>query len=360
MPNHEDKSGVLAACELPAWARAAGPWADIIISTRVSLSRNLAGTHFPNRADAALRQRTLDAVLAAADNAGERLGLPLRPYILSDLSDVERQALWEAYQVDIDQTPTPEHSALILSDDRRVSVLVNAEDHVRVMCLLSGLSALRAYSTATSVAEAVGRFVRYARHPRYGYLTAQPALVGTGMCVSVVVHLVGLHMLGRLQDVLRSAGEMQAATGSVLPIRGQSQEWLVQLSTSRTVGVDAREVATSVEETTKQLVTFEQESRDALMRDRREEVVDSIWRAFATLRHARLLSSAETMTHISTLRLGVGLGIVRGLDARALNRLSLLIAPGLLQARVGRALPEDERRAIRAKVVRAALRSKGS
>jgi protein arginine kinase len=354
------RRGVLAACDLPAWATGTGPWADIVVSTRAAVSRNLAGLNFPHRAGVATKQRVLEAVIEAAQAAGRHLSTALRPYLATEVSEVERQALWEAYQVHLDRTPSPDHSALILSEDRRLCAVVNGEDHVRFTCLLSGLSTQNACETAAAVADAFGECLEYARHRSLGHLTARPALVGTGMRVSLLAHLAALQKLGRLPEALRSAADVGTATTSLLPAAGHSHGGLVELSNRRTAGVDAAEVAASLEETTRHLVTFEQQSRDLLMRERRQEMVDETWRALATLRHARLLSSAEALAHLSTLRLGAGLGIVRGLDARAINRLSLLAAPGLLQTRVGRALPESERRSLRAKIVRASLKPKST
>ena len=79
---------------------------------------------------------------------------------------------------------------------------------------------------------------------------------------------------------------------------------------------------------------------------------DGVWRAAGAMKYARAMSTEEAMDHLSSLRTGVSLGIVK-LDAAALNSLLWEIQPANLTEVSGKGrLTPSERDAARAELLR--------
>jgi protein arginine kinase len=81
-------------------------------------------------------------------------------------------------------------------------------------------------------------------------------------------------------------------------------------------------------------------------------VQDHVERACGILSNARLMSSGEALNLLSTLRLGLDLGIVTRFSPRELDTLFISIQPAHLQKLENKILDADQRDVVRAELLR--------
>ncbi len=103
------------------------------------------------------------------------------------------------------------------------------------------------------------------------------------------------------------------------------------------------------------IIQYERSARRALIRNDRVGIEDRVRRDIAVLRAARLLKADECMRRLSTVRLGVCMGIIDDVELRHINSLFVLIQSGHLHERTGDALTPREALTVRADVVREML-----
>ena len=84
------------------------------------------------------------------------------------------------------------------------SYSINEDDHLRITVNRSDLNLQAAWKQISALDDRVENQLTYAFSPQLGYLTACPANVGTGMRVSVLMHLPALVMTGQVEKVMRS------------------------------------------------------------------------------------------------------------------------------------------------------------
>ena len=80
--------------------------------------------------------------------------------------------------------------------------MVNEEDHLRLQALRSGFGLPAAFAAVQQLDSELGSRVPYAFHAEFGFLTACPTNVGTGMRASVLIHLPGLVLTKEMSKVL--------------------------------------------------------------------------------------------------------------------------------------------------------------
>jgi len=85
--------------------------------------------------------------------------------------------------------------------------MINEEDHLRLQVIQSGLELKESLRLLDTLDSELQKDFEYARNPRWGYLTACPTNVGTGMRASVMIHLPALVMTKRIGKVLESVAE---------------------------------------------------------------------------------------------------------------------------------------------------------
>ena len=340
-----------------SWLDASGDHADIVLSTRIRLARNVEGYAFTPRARDGERLRVLSQL---------REALPRIPVLannllfrLDELPVQDRQLLHERHLVSkelagIDPQHPVRHGAAVFLGDG-LGVMVNEEDHLRLQSLRSGFALQEAYATLARLDGEVGAAVPYAYHSEFGFLTACPTNTGTGMRASVLIHLPGLVLTKEISKVL--AG-MQQVGLTYRGLYGEGSEVVgnfFQISNQTTLGRSEEELLDLLMRVVRHVVEQEEKARKVLLRDAAFIIEDKLWRAYGTLRYARSLTFDEAMNYLSGVRLAAGLKLIPGLSVYTLNKLLIYSQPAHLAHAEGRPLTESEANLARARYVRLAL-----
>lgn len=344
------------------WLDASGEHADIVLSTRVRLARNLQGYAFGQRA----RVNDREAVLRQFKGSVGRTEM-LRGGTLLEIPSVAertRRILLERRLVTRELLGTdgaePERATAVhLSNRDPVSVMVNEEDHLRVQSLLSGLRIQEAWRLVDRLDEELGRELPFAYHPEFGFLTSCPTNVGSGLRASVFMHLPGLVLTKEIGKTLKGLGELGLTFRGLY---GEGSEVIgnfFQVSNQTTLGRTEEDLIDHLDRIVRKVINDELHARQVLLRDARGVTEDKIWRAYGLLRYARSLPFEELMNLLSGVRLGVSLKLLPRLRVYTLNKMMIFTQPAHLEQAAGRDLPQAESDAHRASYVRRILLTEG-
>jgi len=330
------------------WLRSGGPAGEVVISSRVRLARNLAGLPFLGRSTRS-HQRELEQRLCLEILDSGVLGEGGFYVDVNAAGQLDRELLVERHLISRHHADDDCPRGVAISADETVAIMVNEEDHIRMQVFRSGQQLDAAAARINAIDDKLDERLDFAFHGRYGYLTACPTNVGTGLRVSVMLHLPGLTMSGAIDKALRAAGDMHLA------IRGMHGEGTAatgdffQLSNQTTLGKTEQQIVEEfTDEVLPSFIDYELSARDGLSRSQQALVNDRIFRALATLKAARVMSTREMMSLLSMVRLGVNIGKIDDVSLDTVNDLFLLAQPAHLQKILGRTMTSDERAAARA------------
>jgi len=343
---------------LSKWMESDGPESDTVISSRVRLARNVAGVPFPHLADRRQASKVIDVAAAAfRSEDAARFGLGDFEVIhLADLGLIDRQVLVEKHLISPTLAQNVENGAVVINKAESVSVMVNEEDHLRIQCLVAGLQLDEALKTANRVDDLLESKIQYAFTEKHGYLTACPTNVGTGMRASVLVHLPGLVINNQAGRVLSTVVKLGFLVRGLYGEGTEAVGNIFQVSNQVTLGQSELETVQNLQSVVEQVIAQERQAREALMSEMRAVMEDKVGRACGILLYGHIFSSKEAMQYLSDVRLGIELGLLKGIDRRTLNELLVAIRPGFLQKQAGRELEPWERDSKRADLIRSRLR----
>ncbi|HEU0300378.1 MAG TPA: protein arginine kinase [Longimicrobium sp.] len=342
-----------------AWLRADGPHADIVLSTRVRLARNLQSFRFGTRADGDDRREVLRMTLEASGVAPSLAGG--RQVVISELHTGERQLLLERHLVSRELVGgnghgTPTHTALLMGPGEALSVMVNEEDHLRLQNILGGFRLRDAWRDVERLDDELGQRLPYAFHAEFGYLTSCPTNVGTGLRASVLMHLPGLVLTQEIGKVLQGISQVGLTFRGLYGEGSEVVGNFFQISNQTTLGKTEEDLIDHLQRIVHQVVQYETQARQVLLRDAPVVIEDKVWRAYGLLRHARSMSFEEVMNLLSGVRLGVGLKLIPDLSVYTLNRIMIFTQSAHLEQLAGSPVPEGDADGQRAGFVRRALR----
>ena len=280
---------------------------------------------------------------------------------LNEADDLDRQLLVERHLISRQhaQGGGDQPRAVAIAADETFAIMANEEDHLRMQVLRSGLQLEEAWDQISHIDDVLEERLDFAYSSRWGYLSACPTNVGTGVRVSVMMHLPALKLTGEIEKVRRAARDTHLAVRGFFGEGSDALGDLFQISNQTTLGKSEEEILHGfLENIVPQIIAYEQQARQALIKHRAALLDDRIWRAWAILTHARVIGTDEVMSLLSHLRLGVNLGRLDCVDIRTLNELFLLSQSAHLQRITACEMDQAARREARARMIRHKLGAK--
>lgn len=336
------------------WLKGSGPHADIVLSSRIRLARNLNMTSFPQRANKKQSQETLKLIKEAI----EKVEIMKKAIFLklSDLDALDKQFLIERHLMSYEHAKGINHKGLVVDPDEIIAIMINEEDHLRLQVMQSGFNLFEAWGIMSKIDDALSREIDFAFSPEWGYLTACPTNTGTGMRGSVMLHLPALVMSHQINRVLSAIAKLSFNTRGLYGEGTEATGNIFQISNQVSLGHTEEEIISSINGLIRQIIEQEVQMRQGLLAQERAMLEDKIYRSFGVLKSAHIISSQETIELLSTLRLGYDLGIIKELDRRKINELFLLTQPAHLQKIENKKLSSEERDLKRAEIIREKLK----
>ncbi len=279
----------------------------ICVTSRIRLARNIEGLPFPQKMSevdfAALNSKVKKAILESNTPFAKCFS-----YIeMNAVPEIEVLAMVERHIISPEFANNRMNKAVLISSDESICIMLGEEDHIRIQVLLEGEGLDKAYNTAEELDNLLCAALPIATHPQLGFLTECPTNLGTGLRASLMLHLPMLEAAGelsRLGEALRKIG---------FTIRGMYGEGskasasLYQLSNQITLGISEKDAVNNLNNIAQQIIEKEQSAR---IRADKLLLEDSVYRAFGTLKNARLLTSKEMLECVSLIKIGTDMGIL--------------------------------------------------
>ena len=331
------------------WLKSEGPHSDIVLSTRIRLARNVSGYKFHTK----ITLEEAEELLTFLKN--QILSFNGYDFLFADLRDlppIDRRVLVERHLISREHEIKEGPRGVAVDHDEKVSLMLLEEDHLRVQVLLSGLQVFKAWEEMKKLEEKLNSSIPMAWTKELGFLTACPTNVGTGLRVSAMLHLPGLVMTKQIEKTHATAQKIHMAIRGLYGEGSRPASDLFQISNQITLGRSEEDICEELHEVVEKIVQWEIETRNHLMEKKRTELEDQTSRSLGILERAHTITSEEALQHLSRLRLGIQLGLIKNLTVKELNKIFLLVQPGHLQKEAGKELDPTERDTYRAEKLR--------
>lgn len=319
-----------------------------VISSRVRLARNLEEYSFPGWASEEERLSFWEQ----ASEIFKTLKIPFIGWGMGGTVSLDKEILFERHLISQELALKDAGCGVFVSPDECLSIMINEEDHIRIQSLQPGLNLLEAWRAADQIDDQLEANLTYAFSPKLGYLTSCPSNVGTGMRASVMLHLPGLVLMEEMDPVINGISKIGLAVRGMWGEGSEAAGNMFQISNQVTLGRREDEIIAHLEQIVMELIEHESNARIRLMDEQELKVKDHVARAFGVLSKARLMNSAEALNLLSTLRLGLDLGMIDQFSRRDIDMLFIATQPAHLQKLENKVLGSEERDVVRADMLR--------
>lgn len=320
---------------------------DVAISTRIRLARNLHGFKFNLS-----KKEDIEALENKVKDNLFNIGYGLKFFKLKDMDDITKMSLVEKNLISPDFVlKRNETGSILINDDENICIMIGEEDHLRIQVFSNGLDLKNTLNLAIELDEKIGDTLGYAINKKYGYLTACPSNMGTGLRASVMLHLPALSKTKNTRKILEAISNFGISIRGVYGENTESSGDMYQISNKQTLGISEKEIIENLNVIAEKVIEQERNARKILAKDD-IELEDMVYRSYGVLSNCRKISSEETRELLSNIKLGTDLGILKELTDLKVKKLYLFTKPANLQKYLGEQYEAIERDIKRAEVIK--------
>lgn len=320
-----------------------------IITSRVRLARNLQGMPFTVRETKLAKEivKKVNRALVKCDT--------FNLYYMANLSEMQLEAMKERHLVSQALIDNRLAGACLINQDESLSVMVCEEDVLREQCFMRGLRIDEAYKRLSIIDDELSKNLDLAFSEKFGYLTACPTNLGTGLRASVMMFLPALTESGKMKSIIKKVASLGLTVRGVYGEGSDAEGYMYQISNEVTLGVSEHEILNEVRQTVEQICMAEREESERLYGKNELKTMDKTRKAYGVLTNAVMLNYSEFLGLIAQVKLGAMLGMINISDVEKIDDLIVNVRPANLCLSYGKKLSATDRDLYRAEVVSKAL-----
>ena len=328
----------------------AEPPTPVVLSSRIRLARNLVGYPFPAWASDSQREELFEQIQEVLQKLPQMQNACC--FRMEELCDLEKQVLVERHLMSRELSSAEHGAGIVISQDQSLAVMVNEEDHIRIQAVRSGFNLEEIWTNVDSMDSAIENRIQYAFSSEFGYLTACPTNVGTGIRASVMMHMPGLVLIENMEQVIRALNQIGLTVRGVLGEGSEASGSVFQISNQQTLGESEMEIIQRMKNVIKTIIEQENNARMRLLEKNARKILDKIGRSYGALQNAHILSSSEAMNLLSLMRMAIDFEMLPENYRTHVDRLFIESQPGHVQYNTHDEVASDKRDALRADYLR--------
>lgn len=322
------------------WYLETGKEVDVVIASKISLARNLSQFNFYIK-----DEQEISKLENLIQEKLLQIGYGLKLLKIRELENLDLQTLIEKGLINNEIVKNKNRTSILINEEENICILINAEDHLKLQVFGSGFELDAIMNLCVEIDEKIGMLFEISKSPKYGYLTACPTNLGTGMKVSVILHLPGLTKTKNIQKVSKFVRQF-----GIEMVKEQNPD-IYKISNERTLGITEQDIVNKMKSITEKLIEQEKAARKILI-ENPIDLEDTIFRSYGILSNCKKISQNEAEELLSNVKLGTDLGIINNLTDIKVRKLYLYIKPANLSKYFGQELTNKEENIKRAEVIK--------
>lgn len=299
---------------------------DVVVSTRIRLSRNLASFPFTSN----FKNDDGDRVQNIVFDAFSKLNNP-DSYQSMSLKNLDKNG--SKILAERGLLGSSSATGLITTTDGVSACLINDDDHLKLSSFASGLELEAPFQRVKTLDDELQQFVQFAASRDFGYLSPSVYNTGSGMKCSLYVHLPSLSYSNEIVGFIKEIQEKGFGVSDVFGVGSLFNASLgayYQIFTTSSLKGNEVEQLGNIFAVGKYICEFERKKRRDYADNKPTVVHNIVVRAYSLAKFSILLNLRDCIDIISCLKWGLDLGFITGIEDFELNSLLYRVQSGHL------------------------------
>ncbi len=286
------------------------PWKEnthtVWLASTLTLTRNIAKYKFPTKLDKE-REEQVISLLFDGLKPCEQLNHP-QLFKSEGMAPLDKEFLLEHFLIIDSFHMAHSGEGFVIDQGSDFLGIMNLNNHLQLHLLDTDQEIEKAWNRLIKIEECVGKKVDFAFTPRFGFLNTDYSKAGTGLSITLFLHLPALIHTGELAELLEKEKEDEI---EILGLQGNAKEMIGDLLLARnrcSIGLTEEYLLTSLRMWATRAVVAEVSCRKRAKEGNNEVLKNKVTRALGLLTHSYQMETVEALNALSLIKLGVELG----------------------------------------------------
>lgn len=286
------------------------PWKNdthnVWLASSLMLTRNFAKFKFPAALDKSRQEQIVSLVYDGLKDCHE-LKNP-RLFHSDEIPPIEKEFLAEHFLITDGFYQAHEEGGFVIDESGLFLAGINLQNHLQIYLLDTEQEIEKSWNKLGKIEEGMGKMNDFAFNSQFGFLASDPARAGTGLVITLFLHIPAVIQTGELAELLEKEKEEEI---EVSGLQGSPTEMIGDILIARnacTLGVTEEYILTSLRMWATRAVVAEISIRKKLQENSDEQIKNKVGRALGLLTHSYQLEVIEALNALSLVKLGVELG----------------------------------------------------
>lgn len=298
------------------------PWKEeqqsVWLATSLKMTRNFSKFKFPHKLDK-VRELQVGALVYDAIKQCPELKDP-QQFRSDEIGPLEKEYLLEHFLV-TDGLHKAHHGGegFLIDQSGSFLGLTNIDNHLQIQLTDTTQELEKSWNRLIKIEECIGKSIEYAYNSRFGYLNATPQLSGTGLQITLFLHIPAVIHTGELPELLEKEREEEI---EVSGLQGSATEMIGDILVARnkcTLGLTEEYIITLLRMWATRAVIAELGIRKKI--NTNELLKNKVGRALGLLTHSYQLETIEALNAFSLVKLGIELGWISSKEPLNMNQI---------------------------------------
>lgn len=229
---------------------------DVVVSTDISISRNLNNYPFPNKMDEVQIASATEEIVTEIFCEGN-LNREAWEIINSETPKAEIEKLLQKGIITQSFANNEKNLTALISSDKSAGIMLCCDDHIKVNVSFSGNVLEDAYAVISKIDNIICAEFKLAFNNALGFLSSDISNIGTAMKASVKLRLSALEKSGELGEIK----ELVSRIGLTLEKHGETDNSVYTLTNQITMGITEPEAIRNLASIVSQIIAKERYAR---------------------------------------------------------------------------------------------------
>lgn len=299
------------------------PWEshshNVWLASNLSLSRNLSKYKFPAKLDKVREQQIVSLIYDSFKEAPNFNNPTL--FRSEEASPLQKEFLLEHFLMLDGFHKAHAGEGFIVDENAEFLAVVNLEDHLQLIRIDTQQEIEKSWNHLVKIEGHLGKSLDFSFHPRFGFLTSDPRHAGTGLVITLYLHIPAVIHTGELAELLEHEKEEEVIA---FGLQGKTSEMIGDILVVRntcTLGLTEEYILTMMRMWATRAVVTEVSVRKKLMVTDNEQIKNKVARSLGLLTHSYQLEVIEALNALSLVKLGVEIGWITAPATLNLNQI---------------------------------------
>jgi len=250
------------------------------------------------------------------------------------------------------QSDKTDNSTFLVNVNKGYSLTFSCSEHLCVNIIKSGLSIKSALKEAVKIDKIINSVSAYSFSEKFGHTMSSVQKSGSAAFAYSFLHLPVLSLIKATIEIQKRLSK----TGVLFENYSNSSSnstGLYRISNKYSFGSSEEDISNQITDISSTLIQMENETREEYYSENKVEFEDKIMKSLGILERAKLLSYQESLEHLSNIRCGIILSVIKTISLNDINPLFFRLGHNNLKySMVAKGMPLSEENCYRADIIR--------